>query len=117
VTAKLVVRVLDAGGRLLGWVAHPAAVRGDGTLRASADVSVPIMESGGAAVVSWHWCDPNVEIRVPVDTAVAAGQVWTVKRSAEVILQIGPAAGGLPPVVVGRIEVPVPPGAVGAKGL
>lgn len=115
---KLVIRLFDPEQRMLGWVTHDAAVRGDGTLRSSASVVVPIDLSGTLAAVSVHWCDVNVETRTPCPAkTVRSGQLLTVFPADVPLLVVGPQAGGLPPVTVRQaVTIGVPAGALGARG-
>lgn len=113
---KLVIRVLDdASGALLGWVAHQAAIRGDGCLRASAPVIVSIRAPGRTGAVSVHWADLNTETRWPMPgRAVAPGDTLTLFEPHAVILTVGTPPSGLPELVVGRQVVGIPSGGVGA---
>lgn len=116
---KLVCRVLDADGRLLGWCAHDASVRGDGFLRASRDVAVVITHAGTPSEMSIHWADVNVETRVPMPPmAVQAGHAYTVFQANAPMLQAGqPPVQRLPPVTVDGTYVAVPVGQLGASGV
>jgi hypothetical protein len=106
---KLVIRLLDANGLLLGWKAVMALARGDGQLWAQEPVRVPIELSGWVTQVSTHWADVNVESRValPEPIAVQAGKA-TVDLGIGVLLVVGPMPGELPPVTV-RDEIVVAP--------
>lgn len=116
---KLVIRLLDASGNLLGWVEHRALLRGDGMLRASGPVVIPIEAEGQPAQVSVHWCEVNVETRSSVDGAVPPvkiGDSLSVYGLNTVLIAVGPQANGLPPVTVRRrLEVAVPTGGLGAS--
>lgn len=106
---KLIVRVLDAAGDLLGWDELMAEARGDGRLWATAPSTVTIERQGVAATVSVHWADLNVEARTPFPTPqpVALGARVTVISPGPVFV-VGPQAGGLPPVTV-RTSVSISP--------
>lgn len=118
-TTKLVVRVLDAGGELLGWTEVLAQIRGDGCLWAPSPLSaVTITSDGTPHEVSVHWADVNVETRSPAPPpprAMRAGDVLRLEWPGP-IMRIGPMPVALPPVTVGRsVAVGVPTGAVGAR--
>jgi hypothetical protein len=108
---KLVIRLLDCDGKLLGWTEHAPLLLGDGTLRAAGPVVIPVEEAGVTAFVSTHWCDVNVETRVHAGTlTVAPGFQYACFRYKDVIVRVGEAATGLPPVTVKShtvISVPV----------
>lgn len=114
-TTKIVVRLLDAGGALLGSVVHHATIKGDGCLRAAGPVVCGIAESGAPTIVSLHWADVNVEARVPAPApAVQAGQIVPLFDAGAVLIEVGPMPGPLPPIVVGAVAVSVPLGGLGA---
>lgn len=115
-TAKLVVRLLDPAGQLLGWCAHEAAISGDGYLRAAGSVVLAIDVEGTAAAVSVHWADVNVETRVSIpQTAVKQGQALVLfEKTAPMVKAGDPPATRLPPVSTKSIAVPVPVGMLGA---
>lgn len=116
-TTKVVVRVLDAAERLLGAAVHPAVVPGDGCLRASAPVVCGIAAAGQPATISVHWCDVNVETRVPLGgPGVRAGELLEVFPSGAPLITVGPMPNALPPVVVGGAAVAVPAGGMGTHG-
>lgn len=117
VTTKLVIRLLDAAGSLLGWTAHHAAIRGDGCLRASDDVTVIVSAAGVAAEASVHWADLNTETRVPVSARpVRSGEVVSLFLRGSVILTVGQPPHGLPDIVVGAAAIGIPAGGIGATG-
>jgi len=113
-STRLVLRVLDAGGRMLGWVEHEAAVRGDGTLRASHDVRAEISTDGRAVTLSVHWPDVNTETRIPIDVAVIAGQSLALFDARGAMVTVGDKPGPLPPVTVGSRSIGLPAGKLGA---
>lgn len=118
-TTKLVLRVLDAQGQLLGWTAVDAEARGDGTLRATRPVSVLMDAAGTPDTVSIHWADVNVEVRVPCQGGqpLAPG-VWLVlhEYEREPMIRLGTPAGGLPPVTVKQsVAIGVPVSVVAAS--
>jgi hypothetical protein len=108
---KLVIRLLDCDGKLLGWAEHAPLLLGDGTLRASGPIVIQVDEEGVTAFVSTHWCDVNVETRVHCEVLkVAVGSTFACFKYKDVIVRVGEAAGGLPPVTVKNhtvIAVPV----------
>ncbi len=115
-TTKLVVRLLNAAGDLLGSVVHHAAIKGDGCLRAAGPVVCGIAQSGFASEVSLHWADVNVEVRVPSPApSVQAGQIVPLFDAGAVLIQVGPMPGPLPPIVVGAVAVSVPVGGLGSR--
>jgi hypothetical protein len=113
---KLVCRLLDADGKMLGWCAHEARLSGDGFLRASSQVVMHIEESGDPTVVSIHWADVNVETRVPIPpTHVSKSMALTLFQPNAPMLQAGePPKQRLPPVTMRTVEVSVPVGSLGA---
>lgn len=113
-TTKLVIRILDAGIRLLGWAEVQAEMRGDGCLTVDAPTLVPVDDSGVPAWLSVHWCDVNVETRSRIETSkVRTGDMFTVPGP-WVAITVGAPAGGLPPVTVrSAIRVAVPTGVLG----
>lgn len=115
-TTKLVVRVLDADGAMLGSVVHDAAVKGDGCLRAAGAVVCGIAHSGFAACVSLHWADINVEVRVPAPIPeMHAGDLVALFPADAPLITVGPMPGPLPPIVVGSTAVAIPVGELGAR--
>lgn len=116
-TAKCIIRVLDAAGQMLGWVEHAASVRGDGCLRASGTVQVRLDVTGAPAWLSVHWCEMHVEARAALTMAsVSAGSVVAVAKPGEVLLVVGPMPGPLPPVTVGSVSVVPPTGGTVVAG-
>jgi hypothetical protein len=115
VTTKLVVRLLNAEGDLLGSVVHHAAIKGDGCLRAAGPVVCGIAHSGFPSSISLHWCDVNVEVRVPSPVpSVQAGQIVPLFDRGAPLIVVGPMPGPLPAITVGEVKVPVPVGGIGA---
>ena len=119
-TTKLVCRLLDVTGRLLGWTDHHAAARGDGYLRATLPVVLDVDEDGEAVQVSVHWADVNVEVRVSIPpVTVTRGQALTIFQPQAAMLSVGvPPLTRLPPVTTKRaVDVSVPVGQLGASGI
>ena len=117
-TTKVVIRLLDASGALLGWEQHQAAVRGDGCLRAQSVVTIPIERDGAAAIVSVHWADLNVEIRMAVSIAVKDRATLAVFQAEDVIMLVGQMPKGLPAVTLrAPVSVPLLAGGMGASGM
>lgn len=116
VRTKIVCRVLDADGRLLGWEQHQAAINGDGMIRAASAVSVPVDESGTATAISWHWADVNVETRVPIPpTPVTRGAAFVVANANDPMIVCGSIPQGLPTISTrNAVQVAVPEGRLGA---
>ncbi len=119
-TAKIVCRVLDANGRMLGWSEHHALVPGDGTLRADGPVQIPIDQRGRPYAISLHWVDVNVETRIPCSGElldVHSGSALTVFASGQPIVTLGQPPVGLPMITVGRpVRVGIPVGQMGSRG-
>lgn len=114
---KVVIRILDAAGTLLGAVVHQAAVKGDACVRASAPVIVVPEVSGLAAVLSVHWADVNVETRVPYVAAVAVGQPVALFAPNAVLIEAGAMPHALPAITVRESVVAEPlTGGLGARG-
>ena len=117
---KLVVRLFDESGVMLGVIVHHAALLGDGALRASSPMHV-VADVGGTPVRAHaHWCDPNVgiELPFPTETRVKLEQGDTLKlyERGDVIAQIGPVPVNLPPIVVRATSaIAVPVGGLGAR--
>lgn len=63
-TVKLVVRVLDADNRLLGWAAVPGHMPGDRCLWVRGNHPVKLTAEGTPAFLSVHWCDLGVQSRM-----------------------------------------------------
>lgn len=117
-TTKIVVRLM-AGDRMLGWAVHDARVKGDGCLRAHGAVMIAVRAAGAPDVLSLHWCDINVEVRVPVPggLTVKAGDTFTGFPDDAPMIRVGDQAAGLPAITVGQpVAVSVPVGAMGSKG-
>jgi hypothetical protein len=117
--AKIVCRLLDRQNKLLGWTEHHAQVRGDGCLRSSGPVVVPIETSGAPAFVSLHWADVNVETRIPCpEVFIQSGNSLLVFADGAPMVTLGVPPVGLPPVTVGRpVSITVPVGQLGSRGL
>src|SRR5688572_28631397 len=115
-TTKLVLRVLSSAGELLGWEAIQAEARGDGALWAPSPVRVPIDASGAPALLSVHWADVNVELRVPYDEAppVIPGMTLEIPNASP-LLRVGEPPQSLPPVTTrSTVAIGVPVAMVGA---
>jgi hypothetical protein len=116
---KLVIRLLDAEGALLGWQEHWARVKGDGCLRADGPVTIPVDTAGVPTTLSTHWTDLNVEVRVPftAPVSVTPGDELRVFEPGAALIQAGTPPGHLPAVTVKRrIAVAVPVGGLGVVG-
>lgn len=114
---KLVVRLLDPGGMLLGWAEVQGQARGDGCLWVEEQTIIQLEHDGTVAFLSIHWCDVNVELRSEVERAqVKFGEVMTLPGDWEA-MRVGPAAGGLPPVTVRQsVSIGIPVGNFGLMG-
>lgn len=107
---KIVVRILDAAGALLGWTPLLAEARGDQTLRASHVCVVPIEQSGTATVVSYHWADIGVQKRVPFGPVdLFEGALIELKFPDGVVLTLPSDEGPLPAVTVRASTALSPP--------
>ena len=118
--SRLVCRLLNADGRLLGWCLHDPDVLGDGYLRAAGPVLMYIEADGVAVTMSVHWVDVNVETRVPVpSTDVKTGQWLTVFEPKAPMLQAGNTpAQRLPPVTMRtHLSISTPIGSLGARSV
>jgi len=117
-TAKIVCRLLDINGQMLGWNEHHASMPGDGTLRADGPVQIYIDHDGLPTVVSLHWTDVNVETRIPCPAVRAKqGEALIVFASGDPIIRLGVPPVGLPLVTVGRpVQVGIPAGQMGSRG-
>lgn len=113
---KLVLRVLDAEGVMLGAVVHHARIKGDGCVRAAGPVVMGMARAGIPSVLSVHWCDVHVETRVPLALpSVMPGQIVEVCAAGAPLMVVGPMPGPLPPVEQSGAVVPVPVGGLGAR--
>jgi hypothetical protein len=115
---KMILRVIDAAGKLLGWAEFMAEARGDGRLWAPAPVSVAFEEQGTPAELSVHWVDVNVETRQQFQQTleVFPGQSAIVLPAGPVLV-VGMPAGGLPPVTVKRsVSIGIPVGNLAGTG-
>lgn len=117
-TTKLVIRLLDAVGALMGWCEVQARVPGDGQLWAPGVIRIIPEVSGVPATLSTHWCDVNVETRVPWPSpdAVKAGVPITLCAGPQPLMKVGDPPVELPPVTVGRAVVCVPTGGLNPVG-
>lgn len=116
---KIVVRLLDETGRLLGWAQVMARAKGDGKLWSSGPLRIPIELRGLATTLSLHWCDVNVEIRLalPRPTWFEAGETYTPYEEAADLITVGAIPGELPAVTVrGPVAVDLLAGELGAGG-
>jgi hypothetical protein len=118
-TSKLVMRLYDANGALLGWCQHEAAVKGDGLLRAAALVALSIDEPGVPHELSIHWADLNVETRVPMPPnvpMVPRGHLLALFQPNQMMAHVGqPPATRLTPVSTkSSVNVGIPAGTLGA---
>ena len=122
-TAKIICRLLDPNGRMLGWTEHHAAIRGDGCIRADGNVSIPVDREGDAQCVSLHWCEVNSEIKVPLPSfpgtiRANVGDYFRIYSVGQEMIRVGFPPVNLEPVTVGRpITIGVPAGQMGAMSL
>lgn len=115
---KIVVRLLDEEGMLLGWASLLAEARGDRCLRAAQACAIPIDAAGVATMLSYHWADLNIQKRVPLTHTqpMRVGDTMTLTFPDDVIFTFPSDEGPLPPVTVrGSVTVAVPTGAMGAR--
>lgn len=112
-TTKVVVRVLDVEGALLGWCAVQAEARGDGCLWAPSETVVPFDANGRAATLSLHLADFHIEHRMAIDVPASIGD--GVKLS-QPLIKLGDTPGYLPPVTVraAPVAIAMPVGTLGA---
>lgn len=111
---KLVIRLLDIGGELLGWAQVLGHARGDGIIWIEDATQVPVDVKGTLAFVSVHWCDVNVELRHPVESIEISPENYYAIPGGIPAIVCGPAAGGLPSVTVRTpINLGVPVGSMG----
>jgi hypothetical protein len=96
---KCVLRLLTADNQLLGWGQVDAEARGDGYLSTRAPIPIHVDVAGTCAALSIHWCDLNVEVRVPPPIVeVTAGM--TVLLQPGRLLKAGEMPTDLPPVTI-----------------
>lgn len=108
-------RVLDAANHLLGWTEVQAEARGDGKLWTTEPVTV-LCDAGHAEVLSIHWCDVNVETRVPFVADIGTPTIVRVYPAGTPVITVGEMPGPLPPVTVRSTAVGIPVGQMGARG-
>lgn len=108
----LVVRLLDADGRLLAWAPVRAEARGDQCLWACEPLVAAPTASGVAASLVVHWPDLHVVARSPVQWPVTLGQVVTLRFS-EPLMRFATQPGPLPGVTVGHTVTRPRVGALG----
>lgn len=115
---KLVLRLLTADNRLLGWVEHQAVMQGDGCLRSSGPVIIEVDEPGEPACISIHWCELHVETRVPCPPGeVKPKDKCAIFASQMPMVNMGEPPVGLPPVTVkSPVRITIPPGQLGVSG-
>lgn len=115
---KIVVRLLDSEGVLLGWAPLLAEARGDQCLRAVQSCTLPIDVEGIGTVLSYHWADLHVQKRVTLTQPqhVRVGSSLTLTFPDDVVFHFPSDEGPLPPVTVrGSVVVGVPTGSMGAR--
>ncbi len=115
---KLVLRLLDAFDRLLGWTEVRALAKGDGALWATHPVTIWIERDGFPSVLSIHWADVNVETRVPcAHDALGVGSTLNLPAyDSGPVLKVGEMPTRLAPVTVrATVAVGVPVGGVGVR--
>ena len=115
---KLVVRLLDVDGRVLGASKCFAVARGDGYLHAESSAAVLLEASGVAAAVSVQWCDINTEIVMPLHTMewVSAHQAIELFPAGP-IFKVGDPCREYPPFVErDSVALGVPLGSLGMVG-
>lgn len=116
-STKVVIRVLTETNDLLGAVVHQAAVKGDACLRATGAVVISPDVSGVVSVVSVHWCDVNVEVRIPCQAATAVGVPLIFFPHDAVLITAGTMPSNLPPITLTTPVVATPlTGGIGARG-
>lgn len=116
---KVVVRLMDDSGRMLGWAEDHAHARGDGKLWIEHPVAVPVIEDGLFTKISAHWADVNIEVRMPIvaPLPIVKGQIVPIEAPWPVF-DLGRPAGGLPPVVITRnVAITVPTGTLNPVGV
>lgn len=116
---KIVVRLMDAEGRMLGWAETSAHARGDGKLWIEKPVAVPVIEDGNFEFISSHWTEMNIEVRLPVPEGPVALKKGTIMplTAPWAVFDLGAPAGGLPPVTIGHnVAITVPTGVIAAVG-
>lgn len=116
-STKLVLRVLDASGALLGAIIHQAAVKGDACLRASGPIIFRADVAGVATELSVHWPDVNIETRVPMTATVDPSVPVLLYPAGTILMRAGETPQGLPPITIRESVVAQPlTGALGAAG-
>lgn len=115
-TTKLVLRLLDDTDRLLGWAEVAGEARGDGAIWTPGPVPIPIEADGAPAVVSIHWADINVEVRVPcARPLMTVGDTLVCPTEAQPVIRVGAPPHHLAPVTVRqRVSLGLTPATLGA---
>jgi hypothetical protein len=116
-STKLVVRLIDGAGQLLGSAVHHAQIKGDGCLRAAGPVVIPVEQAGAPAWVSVHWCDVHVETRTPSPwtSSVRPGELIPVCDLGHPMMIVGPIPDRLPPITVGAVAIGMLAGGIGSR--
>lgn len=110
---KLVLRLMELSGKMLGWTEVQAEIRGDGNLTVG-PFKILAERGGTATILSCHWADVNVEYRVPILMGINEGQV--VNFDGGIVVHVGHPPASLPPVTVGNRSINVPTGVLSAAG-
>lgn len=112
---KLVLRLLTAENALLGWTEHQAIALGDGCLRATSYVGIPVDAAGVPVCVSIHWADVHVETSVPCPpTTLHVGEWVPVFEAGVPMVTLGAPPVGLPAVTLKQsVSIGIPVGQLG----
>lgn len=110
---KIVVRLLDAAGKMLGWQEVAGKMPGDGTFTVAGEV--PVDEDGMLSTVSIHWCEMNTEYRFGFNPVEVKKK--TMCAISPIVIRVGEKARGLTPVTTrGSVVIQVPVGSLAATG-
>jgi hypothetical protein len=112
---KVVIRLLDGDGGLLGWGQVEAAFRGDGCVySAQMRLEIPIERAGIVETMNMQWCDLNINLDRPVQKAhMEVGQLWSL-RFVEPLFQLSSSRSSLPSVTEHKnVDIEVPTGHLG----
>lgn len=113
--SKFVIRVLDEIGGLIGWTEVQGHARGDGCMWAEETFTIIADRDGIPSLMSVHWADVNVEVRLSTPLP-AVTQGTPMVCPAGILMKIGEMPKeALPPVTVrAPIAIGVPVGNLAA---
>lgn len=111
---KFVLRLLDAGGTLLGWTEARVAPRSGGRFVHDGAVRIPVEAPGVVHRIAVHWCDLDIDTWLPWPSGVMiepvrVGDVLCLPGPVTVMMVHGTRDVPRPPVTVRSSVVVTPP--------